>query len=230
MTIREAIARVTTAYNRGVGSDDSALRNRAVYSKLKDAYADLLNDPRLRVKVDDFSKTTIDCVELCDSTPYECGCLPDLGCVVKRSKYKLPKPIFNQNKLQFGPVRTIDGSTEYTILAQGKVAYSKYAKYASKLEHAFIKNDYLYVVTSRDNEELVSITGVFADPFEVAEFKTICGVKISPCLSILDAEFPMVSDVQDKVINKVIEEMVGPILRTPKDEHNDGRDVNRTKP
>lgn len=124
MTIREIITRVKSSYNGGVGSDDSRLRSRLVYSKIKTAYGEILNDVRIRVRATDFSRVTIDCVQLVESTPYECDCIPPLGCKVYRSKYKLPKPVHNQGTLQFGPVKTIDGLKEFSVLTHKEAAPS----------------------------------------------------------------------------------------------------------
>jgi hypothetical protein len=225
MTIREIIHRVKASYARGVSTDDSSLRNRLVYSKIKSSYADLINDPRIPIRIDDFARVTIDCVQLIETTPYECDCVPPLGCKVYRSKYKLPTPIQNRGRLMFGPVRTIDGQKEFAILSNRQSAYSKYAKYASNLESVFIKNDYLYVIKS-DGEEVVSITAVFQDPFDVAEFRTLCSEcqPESLCISLLDQEFAMPAEIEDKVINKAIQELAEPLKRAIKDNENNSKE------
>jgi len=226
MTIREIITRVKAVYSRGVSTDDSSLRNRLVYSKIKSAYNDLLNDPRIPIGDDDFSKVTIDCVELIETTPFDCDCIPPLGCKVYRSRYKIPSPVSSSGKNIFGPVRTIDGSKEFAMLSNAQSSYSKYAKYASSVESVFIKNNYLYVLKS-SGEMLVSITGIFQDPFEVAEFKTICQAENQPtCVSLLDQEFSMLSELEDKVINKAVEELALVLVRMPKDIVNDGKETN----
>lgn len=225
MTIRELIHRVKATYARGVSTDDSSLRNRLVYSKIKSAYADLINDPRIRIRVDDFARVTIDCVQLVETTPFDCDCIPSLGCKVYRSKYKIPTPIHNQGRIMFGPVRTLDGSKEYAILSNRQSAYSGYAKYAANIERGFIKNDYLYIIKS-GGEEIVSITGVFQDPFEVAEFKTVCMEcqTTESCLSLLDQEFSMPAEIEDKVINKSVQELIDPLRKAWKDDRNDSKE------
>jgi hypothetical protein len=229
MTIREIIHRVKAAYARGVSTDDSSLRNRLVYSKIKTAYADLINDPRIPIRIDDFARVTIDCVQLIETTPYECECVPPLGCKVFRSKYKIPTAVQNRGTLAFGPVRSIDGLKEYAMLSNRQSAYSRYSKYASNLESIFIKNNYLYVIKG-DGSEVVSITGVFQDPFEVAEFKTLCS-ECQPanlCISILDEEFSMPIELEDKVINKAVQELIQPLTRAIKDRKNDSAEEKQT--
>lgn len=231
MTIRELIARVKSSYNGGVGSDDSRLRARLVYSKIKTAYADLLNDVRIRVRASDFTRTTIDCVQLEETTPYDCECIPPLGCKVYRSKYKIPKPLFNLGRLQFGPVKTIDGLKEYSILTSQEVTYSSKSKYAHSIEAAFIKNEYLYVVKNPDGVEVVSITLIPEDPFAVAEFKNMCADcnPVTECVSILDTKFNIDPEIVDKVIEKATADTIKYYFGVPKDRANDGaEETNKT--
>lgn len=229
MTIRELIARVKSSYNAGVGSDDSRLRARLVYSKIKTAYADLLNDVRIRVRASDFTRTTIDCVQLVPSTHYECDCLPPLGCKVYRSKYKIPKPLFNLGRLQFGPVKTIDGLKEYSVLTSQEITYSAHSKYAHSIESSFIKNGYLYVIKNPDGTELVSVTLIPEDPFAVAEFKNMCKdcSPVSECISILDTQFNIDPEIVDKVIERATADTIKYYFGVPKDRNNDGAEDNQ---
>lgn len=224
MTIREIITRVKSAYNRGVGSDDSRLRNRLVYNMIKTAYGDVLNDPRIQIKVTDFSRATIDCVPLKETTPYECDCIPALGCRIYRSEDKIPRPAKSGGTLQFGPVRTIDGRNEFSVLGLDQSTHVRHLKYAADVRRAFVKNDYLYV-ESPSEEEVVSVTMVPIDPFAVAEFKTYCQkCTTAPCTSILDAEFNMEEDVADKVVKMAIDEIFRYMGRIRSDDTNDGTD------
>lgn len=222
-TIRDIIARVTSQYNAGVASDDSRLRRRLAWAKILDAYTDLVNDPRIRIKQSDFSRTTLDCVQMIPSTPYECDCIPDLGCKVYRSKYKLPRPLKSSGKLQFGPVRTIDGMKEYTVVALAASTYTRFAKYGGQIEKAIIKNDYLYVITKTE-EELLSVTLIPENPLDVAEFKTKCE-DCSPttnCLGFLDQPFGMDPDIINKVVNMAVDSLK--LMFNPSDNSNDGAD------
>lgn len=225
MTIRDLIHEVKASYNAGVGSDDSRLRNRLVYAKIKAAYADLLADPRIKAKITDFTRTTFDCVELQVATPYECELPIDLGCKVFRSKFKIPQPLSVSGHMSLGPIKTISGSREYAVVPHNQATYSKNAKYSSKIDLAFIKNHYLYLL-HEGKEELISITMLPLDPFEAAEFRTFNSCNpVTTCTSLLDAEYRLEPELKNKVVVKAAEELMRHFSLTAKDNDNDGRET-----
>ena len=228
MTIRDLIHEVKTSYNAGVGSDDSRLRNRLVYAKIKAAYADLLADPRIKARITDFTRTTLDCVELQLATPYECELPVDLGCKVYRTKYKLPHPLSVNGITTLGPIKTISASREYAVVQHREATYAKKAKYSSNIDLAFIKNDYLYLL-HEGKEELISVTMLPVDPFEVAEFKTFNSscTPTTNCTSLLDAPYKIEPEIKNKLVVKAAEELVRHFSLTMKDNDNDGKETSK---
>jgi len=181
MKINEMIQRVLSLYSQGVTSDDSRLSKRFVYSKLLSARAFLLSQKLdKRQPISQWAYQTLDCVELVKALPYECPCLPAVGCQILRTKEPLPQPLtglLNGHEIQ--SVTSLEGSLNIPETTWEAKKHKKGNKYTAAKPDFYIRNNYLYITTKKA-PSVISITGLFDDPLEVDAFPSICGS--TPCI------------------------------------------------
>jgi hypothetical protein len=181
MKINEMIQRVLSLYSQGVASDDSRLSKRFVYSKLLSARALLLSQKLdKRQPISQWAYQTLDCVELVKALPYECPCLPAVGCKILRTKEPLPQPLtglLNGHEIQ--SVTSLEGSLHFPETTWEAKKHKKGNKYTAAKPDFYIRNNYLYITTKKA-PSVISITGLFDDPLEVDAFPSICGS--TPCI------------------------------------------------
>lgn len=209
MTIREIIYSIQSLYEKGTPSDDSRLRARQVWAKLRSARSLALSKKLKSKKLSEFSYTTLPCVELVQTDLHECGCIPVDGCQAYRSVHKIPQ------SLDIDAVTTLDGNIEFSPTTWKAKKYKGYSKWTSKKPDYFLKNDYLYL-TSNNLLTVVSITGVWEDPVVAYTFPSYCdtegggpGDGVSNCTPPLDREFPIDPELTDIVREIAIKELIG---------------------
>ena len=183
MTVGELIQRVQSLYSHGVQSDDSRLSSRHIYNKLKSVRMKLLYDDLKRKKsVNAINYQTLPCVELIKANIQECGnCLPTLGCDLLRSKLELPKPASDGLTNYIESVTSVDGTIRYTE-----------TQWSAK------KYNFLYITWVR-GPRILTVTGLFEDPIEVATYPAVCEEK--QCLDPYTLEFP----IEGRFIEPLIE-------------------------
>lgn len=228
MTIGEIIQRIQSLYSKGIQSDDSRLSSRHIYNKMLSTRSRLITQKANKNQyISQWNYQTIDCIELIIAPQHDCPCIPDIGCNILRTKYKLPKPLLNLNDSLIKSVTSIDGTINYTKTTWENKKYKKGNKYTSSKPDYFIKNNYLYI-TDRKASRIVTITGLFDDPIEVSNYKTECNNKIShkdlECECILDKEFPIDSDLIEPLIDICKEELLVQFSQGIEDITNDTKD------
>ena len=224
MLIKEAIQRVQSLYSKGVQSDDSRLSARHIYSKLKSSRARLIKQKLDKNQIiSDWNTQILPCVELELAPQHECPCLPPLGCNILKSKYPLPQPINSRNRQLIIYVTSIDGSIIYAETTWTEKKYKKANKYtAHKLDY-YIKNDYLYL-THKGGPSVVTVAGVFEDPFAAEGFKSYCPDIEDDCLDPLDTDFPIDEDQVDTLIEMAAKELIVLFSQNKEDLTNDSKD------
>jgi len=219
MKIRNAIQRVQSLYSRGVQSDDTRLSRRHIYSKLLTVRSKLITQKaNKRQPISQWNYQTLNCVELVKAEPYECPCLPSIGCVILRTKEKLPRPmtgIIDGHMLE--SVTTLDGSIIFSETTWKDKKYKKGSKYTADKPDYFIRDEYLYVTTKK-GPKAISITGLFEDPLEAESYPGICPQEICgestpeddcpDCISPLDKELPISKDMVDTLIEMTAQELI----------------------
>jgi hypothetical protein len=248
MIIKEIIQRIQSLYSKGVQSDDSRLSARHIYSKLLTARARLVTQKiDKRQKVSQWVHQTLDCVELIPALPYECPCLPAVGCKVLRTKVELPTPLtglLNGHMIQ--SVTSLEGSITFSETTWENKKYASGSKYTSTKPDFYIRNNYLYV-TSKKAPKVLTITGLFEDPLEVAKFPSICGevnckdlpenigktdleIGFTPedycpeCISPLDLELPVERDMVETLIEIAANELISVFNQGQEDISNNALD------
>jgi hypothetical protein len=176
MIIKEMVQRVQSLYSKGVQSDDTRLSKRHIFSKLLTGRARLITQRiNKRQPVTQWSYQTLDCVALVKAPPYECPCLPAVGCTILKTKLPLPAPlmgIFDGHAIQ--SVTSVEGSIVFSETTWKAKKYASGSKYTSTKPDFYIRNNYLYV-TSKVAPKVISITGLFENPLEVYAYPSICG-------------------------------------------------------
>jgi hypothetical protein len=235
MIIKEIIQRVQSLYSKGVQSDDSRLAARHIYSKVLTSRARLITQRMdKRQKVSQWVYQTLDCVELIKAQPYECPCLPAIGCTILRTKLELPSPltgILNGHMIQ--SVTSVEGSITFSETTWKDKKYAAGSKYTSAKPDFYIRNNYLYV-TSKGAPKVISITGLFDDPIEAGKFPSICGAtpceestpedNCPECVSPLDMELPIEKAMVETLIEMAANELIGVFNQSQEDMTNNSAD------
>jgi hypothetical protein len=169
---------------------------------------------------------------LVKSNQIPCDCIPEhLGCVVLKSKYKIPKPIKN-NAYDFLSVTTIDGLTQYSYneLVVGK--NNKYKRTNKFKPYYTIINEYLYLIGVPNNDlKAVLIRGLFEDPSEADDI-TLCdenGNELDDtCFDPRRDTFQIDGHLQSPMIDMTLEKLKIPLTVT-EDLTNNAQSVDRKK-
>jgi hypothetical protein len=202
MLIGEIISRVRTT-NKLVGAD-IRITDRYVYNQLttkRNYFIKLEDDKRRLLKHTQLFKPLNE-VELIDvNTAEVCGI--DIGKIIKRTRYKLPKIV----KAGYGPViKRVSSLDASELLVQTdensfsrKVTLDTY-KYDKTLYY-FLKDGYMYFPNLPWN--VVSIEAYFEDPFEVDSLND-CE---DSCEPMQNREFLVPSFLEEVIIKEASEEL-----------------------
>lgn len=228
MNNSELIQRLSSLYSKGAPSDDTRLSKRHIYNKLLSVRSRLIFQKiNKKQKINQWSYQTIPCIELIEAPIHECPCIPS-RCKILRSKYKLPKALSSLDRHIIQSVTTLDGQENLSETSFELEKYSKGNKYTSKKPHYYIRNEYLYI-TDMKALEVITLTGLFDDPLEVNNFPSFCpevNCSDCDCISFLDLEFPIDSDLIDPMIELSLKELIEIFSQMREDQTNDARDNN----
>ncbi len=224
MQLREFTQRVQSMYSKGVHSNSTRLTSRHIYSAGMSARSLLL---RQRVnknqKISQWSYQVLPCVELIKAPIHECECIPDGGCVILRSKYKLPKPIVSLEKELIKSVTSFDGSITFDIDEFETVKYSAGNKFTSKKPTYYFRNGYLYITTLKILKAL-TITILANDFLEAYNFPSMCPCDGCDCNDIMDLDFPIDGDLERPLIQLANEELIIMFKQMTEDKSNNAAD------
>lgn len=218
MLIIELINRVEQLYSKGAPSDDARLSKRLIYNKLKSSRSLLLQrklSKKQRLSI--FSYQTIGCLEMVKSTPYECGCVPPIGCKVFKSVEPLPDIITSSNGALISSITSLDGYTRYSYVPFQQIKYLDGNKYTGSNAYYFIRNNHLFTIQTVQDH--VSVEAVFEDPLEVEVLNKRC--LEGDCVDIDEVEFNIDLDLIDPLIDLAVQELVNLFLTVPEDKVND---------
>mgnify|MGYP000501237515 CR=1 FL=1 len=254
MLTKELLQRIQSLYSKGVQSDDTRLSFRHIYSKALTTRAKLIVQKlNKRQKLSQWTYQTLNCVELVVAKPYECPCLPAVGCKILRTKYELPSlitGIVDGHAIQ--SVTSLEGSITFSETTWENKKYSKGSKYTASKPDYYIRDNYLYV-TVKGAPKVITITGLFEDPIEALQYPSICGqedckpsnslgsgqtktdleVGYTPedhcpeCMSPLDMELPIDKAMVEPLIEMAANELIGVFNQNTEDISNNALD--RTK-
>ena len=240
MKIEEIIQRIQSLYSKGIKSDDSRLTSRHIYSKVLTARAFLIEQKLdKRQPLSQSVYQTLGCVELVPAMPYECPCLPEVGCKVLRTKEQLPSfltGILDGAAIQ--AVSSVEGSIIFAMTTFEDKKYKKGNKYTASKPDFYIRNNYIYI-TCKDAPKVVSITALFDDPLSAYDYPSICGdseclddestLNLEPtdcdeCLSPLDRDLPIEKSMIKTLIEITATELIGMFNQSQEDQSNNSKD------
>lgn len=224
MKLGEIIQRVQSLYSHGLQSKDSRLTSRHIYSAISSARSILLSQQYNKKQlINQWSYQTLPCVELIKAPVHECPCIPSNGCMILRSKYKIPKPVSGIDKHLFQPITSLDGSMRFDEETFSTAKYSIGNKYTSNKPGYYFRNEYLYVTTLKELKSL-TIPGIFDDPIAAEQFPSMCPCPECECKDILDMEYPFDGDLIKPLIELSYNELIGILKQLPEDKEDNASD------
>ena len=220
--IGEVIERVQSLYSSGISSDDIRISPQLIYSKMLSVRSKLISQSLNKKQgASSWVSLTIDCVELEKVPIVSCPCLPNNGCTILKSKYKIPKPIDSLAGDMLTRVSTVDMVHKIDYITINSYRSAKGNKFTSRKMNYFIDEGYLYISTPKDIK-VVMIEGLFENPVEVYEFISLCDcTTCDNCYSYPELEFPMDSSSVDTLIELISQELVVLYKQIPSDNYND---------
>lgn len=228
MLLEILIQRVQSLYSKGVHSQDTRLSSTHIYHVLRSVRNRLIYEELFkRRKVNQWNYQTLPCVELIDSNIHECDCILPLGCKIKRTKYKIPKPLTDANTHMIQTVLTLDGEERISEIKLGHKKYIKGNRYTTKSMSWFVKNEYIYVLNFTGN--LITITGLWEDPILAANFHNYCKEKDcvnceSNCIDYLKTDFPIDSEKEEILMQMCMNELIIMFGNMKQDTTNNNQD------
>ena len=237
MNIGKLIQRVQSLYSKGVQSDDSRLPRRLIYDKLLTGRAFLVEQKMdKRQPISQWVYQTLDCVELIPAMPYECPCLPEVGCKILRTKYQLPQLLTGLLEgAAIQAVTSVEGSIVFAMTTFQDKKYKKGNRYTASKPDFYIRNAYVYI-TCKDAPKVITITGLFDDPLEAYDYPSMCGADpctatkgseptdCYECLSPMDKELPIEKSMIKTLIEITAAELIGMFNQSQEDQSNNNLD------
>jgi hypothetical protein len=167
------------------------------------------------------------CMPLVKSKDIPCDCVPaELGCIVLKSKYKLPTPLssLSSNMIK---VLSLDGYQEYSFKDVRIGQFNKYTRLGKAKAYFTIYNNYLYIV-GESNLDLpaVLVELIPRDPTELDKI-TLCdvdGEHNDTCFNPLINSFNVENYLVGTMIDLVIEKITGS-LKLPNNTSNDQNEL-----
>lgn len=229
MLLGEAIQRVQSLYSKGVQSDDTRLTSRHIYSALLSARSTLINQQSNKSqKVSQWSYQPLPCVELIKAPLHECACIPSEGCMILRSKYKLPEFLANLDNHLIEYVTSMDGNIRFD---ESKFETNKYLsgnKYTGKKPDFYIRNGYLYV-TILTQLKAITVSGLFHDIIAAYRFPSLCEDCVEcQCRDIMEYEFPIDGRLTTALVEIANRELIVLMKQMEEDKHNNASDESDT--
>jgi len=216
MLIKEIISRIKALYNKGAASDDARVSDRLIYAKLRSSRSLMIKrEIDKKRQVSDWIVQTIKCMELVETHPNECPCLPAPGCDILRTKEKLPKPVQSMIGPELEAVSNMDGTVIFSKTNWVRKKYKSGNKFTSGEPDYFIKDDYLFL-TVNSLLKYVTVSGVFEDPLAIV-YLDACA---ESCIDPMDQEFPLDEHLTDVIVGAVVQELLGMFKQMPDDSQN----------
>lgn len=163
------------------------------------------------------------CMPLELSSNIPCDCIPEgTGCVVLKSKFKVPKPI-RLRRRDIMDVLTLDGYDEFPYAPVVKGKYRKYRRTKADEAYYTIYNEYLYIIGYPDNNlKGVLLSIIMEDPCE-ADGISMCDENMNPledtCFNPLTDTFQIDKHLEDVMIEMALKTL-GFSIQLPDDISN----------
>ena len=225
MKVSEIIGLVSVSYNKGVRSDDSRLEPQLVYTRLLSMRQKLIaQQVRRRQKISDWNFMILSCVEMIEVPSHSCTCLPEIGCKVFRTKYRLPKPLTDLNQHIISFVMSIENGMMLDESSREEMLYIKGNKYTNKKVKYVIEDGYLFVPFKSPG--VIKLKFLPENPMDVLLFPSMCPcTDCDPCLDIMELDFPIDGDLIEPLVEMVTASLIQSFSQAQEDQTNNTKDT-----
>jgi hypothetical protein len=210
MVVENILQRIFSLYSSGVEDKSERLMPRHIYNKMLSVRSKLIFQKINKKQfISNWSYDYLPCVALEEVSQSNCPCLIPKGCSILRSVEKLPKPVNSISGYMIQSVTSVDGSIIFGEATQTSKNWKKFDKYTSNKPDYFIQDEYLYITVTR-KLKAVTVTGIFNDPIEAAQYPSFCdgiGEQDSCSDNPLAVEFSIDEDLIDTLVQMTLEEL-----------------------
>lgn len=223
--IRADIANIATS---GSNPTDYRIEDNQIYFWIDEIRAMLISqDIQKRKDFTDVWIQPITCLSLIEVDNSEC-CEIETNCKILRTELTIPNTIETNGDNLI--VRVTDNSGN--IISKTsiyEVQYNDYSKYAKNKIKWYFKNNYIYVLVSKNIEvtiENINVYGIWDRPQELSNYVNCGG---NSCYSNTSS-YPCSMKMANDITNIVLKTKVYPFIQLPQDTTNDSRDTFNTQP
>lgn len=155
----------------------------------------------------DISNQQTLCLELEEVPSTQCGTAYNCATIL-RTKKPIPKPLELHTKSAITSIKSVERlDIPFNFVSKDKAVYQQYAPF-NKAVYVFLDDDMrLYFVSKLETLkfiECITVTGVFEDPLDLANYNNCCGCPESkPCFSE-DSEYPIQAHMVDLIRNEIV--------------------------
>lgn len=227
MTLLEHTYAIRNLLSKGVASDDTQYSLRLIAHFLNVSRAMLTEQKSDRYRyLSEQSFQTL-CVPLEKGSIANCCDYPNAGCVLLKSKIKIPKFLTTRSG-DFIKVMTLSGD----VIGKSSILKNKLSKYSITNKNNkpgwFILNDYLYIMNNTDLE-VVLMSSLFENPSDIDQLNCSTstnsdGTSTSVCTDIFENEYPIEPDLVEGAYKKTLDLIRFSISLPPKDKENNAQD------
>ncbi len=162
---------------------------------------------------------TLPCVPVIEVNASEC-CDIQTDCTMYRTENPLPKFVELYQKDLITKVSGVDiMSKGWNIIPYHRALYAGSSRWTKNTIKVFLKNSYLYIMNPPGPLSKISITGVFEDPRDAAQYANCAG---TPCYND-DMEFPISSWMIPIIQSMILKNDMRIITANGQDEKGDER-------
>lgn len=168
------------------------------------------------------------CLSLEEISANECDVNYDCKTLL-RSTQRVPTPIELHTKVGITKIKPTNRlSIPFSFINKDKVVYLDGATFKSSL-YAFLDVDeYIYIVSADDEAykllECITVTGIFEDPLELANYQNCCGCTNTTCFDEMESDYPLQPHYIDVIRREIINDLLQ-IKQIKEDKDNDSNDI-----
>lgn len=229
MITKEIIDDISNLIYAGLPTQNAVLSDMQVlhWINVERAYLIKKNSEQNRVDIDPVLVQDLGCVEVqCVDTVECCNlCIPTDESIL-RTVNPVPIPISYDNSSFRDPylftyVGLVDYMTPFEFTSPAISRWSKFNKYTSHIVRAFYRKPYIYIINANNiyDLEVISIRGVFQNPYEAGQVTTC-----TSCKSLED-EYPIPTYLISPLKEIILKKYAPFIMNLRLDTSNDAKDL-----
>jgi len=222
MTTLHHVYAIKNLLNHGPASDDFNYSDRLIAHFLQVARAKLIEQKADKYNFIAEQSYQDLCVDLELSNYHGCCGAAELDCKIMKSTLEIPK-FLNSRWGNFLKVTDLEG----TVIPELNLTQSKLSKYglAPSTTGWFLSNNHIYIVNNKMLTKIL-LNALFDDPDSVHKKNCPDQPDGSTCVSFLNTEFPIDSDLVSPMYELVIKFLM---LTSANDLENNARDTQKVQ-